>query len=187
MKELSLAQLHAIYSVYRDLDKKTKNVSCCTCGRKIIINSFDDCYSVYGHYIDRSIEPKLKYHPLNAFPQCIHCNVYENNTEIKKKYDTYMRYRFGKNIKTDLINSEAKDDNYYKELYTVELLKLSQDFPELLDILVDRTTGELLIDSENKIKNSIEKQFNTFSRNYASDLDHLCLYLNCEYIEYNKL
>lgn len=183
----SLAQLAAIYCTYKDLDVKTRTVKCCTCGKTIQINSFEDCFNVYGHFIDRSLEPKLKYHPLNAHSQCVSCNIYANPLEMQHKYYNYMIYRYGNSIKEDLLNAEEKTEEQYKEFYVIELIKLSIKFPELTDIVVDKSSGELLYPVDTSIENDIEKQFNTYSPNFKFDLDNLCRVLNSEYIEYQRL
>lgn len=185
MKKLTLAQLAAIYAVYKDLDPKTKTVRCCTCGKTIQIDNIEDCFRVWGHYIARSIEPKLIYHPLNSFAQCVSCNIYSNPKNMQDSYDKFMQYRFGSDIKIKLLQAEKKDEDYYKGFYITELLKLSSKFPELLDVLVDQNTGEII---ENLvIRNGIEKQFDTFSVTFKSDLDSLCKALNSDFIEYNRL
>lgn len=187
MKKYSLSQLAAIYATYKDLNPKTKTVRCCTCGKTIQINCFEDCYKIWGHYIARSLEPKLKYHPNNTFAQCSSCNVFSDSNEMQEKYDKYMSFRFGSDIKQKLSESEPQTEEYYKNFYTIELLKLSTTFPELKEIFIDETTGEVVDVTELPEENSIEKQFNTFSPTFKSDLDVLCRALNCEYVEYNRL
>ena len=96
-----------------------------------------------------------------------------------------MKYRFGDSIKENLLSVEAKDEEYYKNFYTVELIKLSNKFPELLDVVVDKNTGE--IRNNSLIKNKIEEQFDTYSPTFKSDLDTLCKCLKTDFIEYNRL
>lgn len=188
MNKYSLAQVHAIYCVYRDLNPRTKTVNCCTCGKTIYITSFTDCYSVYGHFIDRSVEPKLKYHNLNAYPQCSNCNTNLMNTkEGKQKYLKYILYRYGRDISEELKQEEQKTEQYWLEFYKNRLLELISVFPELTDIVVDSNTGEVY-DNNIISDNCIEQQFNTFSKQYKSDLDSLCRALKLdEYVEYNRL
>lgn len=185
MKKYSLAQLVAIYATYKDLDPKTKTVKCCTCGKTIQINEIEDCFNIWGHYIARSLAPKLKYHPLNSFAQCVFCNAYSDYTNIQEKYDNYMKYRFGDGIKEQLLSAEVKDEEYYKDFYITELIKLSNKFPELLDIVIDKNTGE--IKNEGTSKNKIEEQFDTYSPTFKSDLDTLCKCLKTDFVEYNRL
>lgn len=189
-KNYSLAQLNAIYCVYKDLNLN-HIATCVTCGKSIYIDSFEDCFNLFGHFIPRSVEPKLKYHPKNTHCQCPLCNLNETE-EVKTKYKQYMQYRYGKDIEQELLNYNPKTEQQYIEYYTEELLKLSAKFPELLDILVDKTTGEVLenIKVDNgidTINNNILKQFYIFSVTYRQDLDTLCKILHTKPIEYERL
>lgn len=180
----SLAQLHAIYCVYRDLDPGTRVVNCCTCGCSLHIEQVEDCYGVYGHFVERSLEPKLKFHPLNAFPQCPNCNM-NASSSIKTKYEDYMKYRFGSNIKTKLLQDDRFNDfEFAKQWYIRELIEKQQIFPELASVTVDIATGELFDVEE--IENNIEKQWNTFSKTFKQDLDELVRILGTEPIEYER-
>lgn len=181
-KQYTLAQIAAIYTVYKDLSIE-HTVTCCTCGKSIYIANIEDCYSLYGHYIPRSIEPSLKFHPNNTFAQCVRCNMNSDNV-IDTAYDKYMIYRFGKDIKTILLSEKFKysSNDETKNFYLNELAKLSQKFPELLDVIVNKDTGEI---SEIFI-NDIEKQWNTFSKTYRQDLDILSKAMGVENVEYER-
>lgn len=185
-KNYTLSQLHAIYIVYRDLDVGTRTVNCATCGKTLYINNIEDCYLYYGHRIARSIEPKLKYHPLNAFPQCINCNM-QVSSSIDKAYNDFIVYRFGKDITNDLLqDNRFIDQNYAKDYYINRLLELSNKFPELKDILIDYSTGSLLDTVEKDIDNSIIDQWFTYSLNYTQDLDYITNFMKTEAIEYER-
>lgn len=184
MSNYTLSQLASIYCIYKDLSPLTHSVRCCTCGKNIIINSIEDCYNFWGHYIERSVEPKLKYHPLNSHAQCIMCNVQGKGMPIE--YNKYMIYRYGDNIREQLLTSNKENEQYYINLYTTELIKLSTIFSELIDVVVQKQTGEIL--SSVKQENSIEEQFNTYSPTFREDLDLLCKNLGSDnFIEWEKL
>lgn len=180
----SLAQVNAIYCVYKDLNPNTHTTSCVTCGKSIHIDSFEQCFSLYGHYIARSLEPKLKYHPLNTHCQCANCNMYETPT-VKKAYDDYMVFRYGENIKNKLLAEEPKTEQEYEQFYLNELVKLSTKFPELIEVICDSETGEVY-NFEDKLDNNIEQQFKTFSVTYKQDLDELARALGTQPIEYER-
>lgn len=187
-KDYTLAQLAAIYCVYKDLSPITHNIICCTCGKTLYIEQVEDCFSLWGHYIPRSVSRKLIYHPLNTHAQCSQCNIYGNKNLVDKRYDEYMIYRYGNNIKEQLLNSKEKTKEYYKEFYITELLKLISKFPELADVVVEKNTGEVLtnlgiIDTENRI----EQQFFTYSPTYKGDLDTICKTLHVKSIEWERL
>lgn len=182
----TLAQLAAIYCVYKDLDKRTHTVNCCTCGKTLYIEQIEDCYGLYGHYIARSLEPKLKYHPNNTFAQCPNCNM-QVSGNIDIAYDNYIRYRFGENFKQKLLVDDSfKDIEYAKQWYITELIKLSQNFTELSNIILDKETGEIF-DNIKDTKNPIEEQWDTYSVTYRQDLDILTKTLGVEPIEYERL
>lgn len=189
MNNYTLSQLAAIYCIYKDLSPTTHTVNCCTCGKILHIEQIEDCFNYWGHYINRSISRKLIYHPQNSFAQCVSCNIYNNgNKNIEKNYDNYIKYRYGNNFRSKLLESEEKTENYYKTYYINELLKLSQKFPELIGILADNNTGELIHNLDIKIyNNDFEKQFNTFSVSYKSDLDVLTKQLAVKPIEWERL
>lgn len=181
----SLAQLAAIYTVYKDLDAKTRTVNCCTCGDSLHIEQIEDCYSLYGHWIARSIEPKLKFHPDSTFAQCPWCNMQVSKT-VDDAYDKFIEYRFGKNHKQDLLQDDRFNDlEFAKQWYIQELIKLSQKFPELQIIVLDSNTGEIF-DIIEIIENPIEEQWNTYSVTYKQDLDELTRILGTEPIEYER-
>lgn len=186
MNNLSLAQLHAIYTVYRDLDKNKKTVKCSTCGKIIHIESFEDCFNVYGHYIDRSLQPEIKYHYLNAYPQCPLCNT-QTTENIRKNFDNYISYRFNTNpeqFKHNLIiDKRFNDYTFAYNFYVKELINLYKDFPELSQIIVDINTGAII---ENNYDSEIEEQWDTFSTSYKQDLDTLTKLLRMENIEYER-
>lgn len=188
-KQYSLAQLNAIYCVYKDLNPETHIATCVTCGKSIYIEEPEQCYNLYGHYIPRSIEPKLKYHPLNTHCQCQNCNLNETQ-QVRDSYKKYMVYRYGSNIDNCLRSADKKSDSEYINFYISELLKLSEKFPELLDIVCDENTGEIYsVDTTDSadISNNIEKQFHTYSMTYRQDLDALSKYANASNIEYERL
>lgn len=183
----SLAQLHAIYTVYKDLDKNKRTVKCATCGKTLNINSFEDCYNIYGHYIDRSLQPEIKYHYLNAYPQCPSCNT-NTTSDIKNKFDDYIKYRFNvsniNEFKKELISDKRFNDyNFAYNFYIKELLNLYKDFPELYEVILDVDTGAIV---ETKYESEIEEQWDTFSKSYKQDLDTLVKLLNMENIEYER-
>mgnify|MGYP007106418237 CR=1 FL=1 len=184
--KLSLSQLAAIYAVYKDLSPATRTVRCCTCGKSIHIEQIEDCYSVWGHYIPRSIARCLIYNPLNSHAQCIDCNLYADPKTMQLHYDDYMKYRYGSSVKELLFseNNQQTEEKYNSEYYMIELLKLSSKFPELAELLIQQDTGEI---KEICSENSIEKQFNTYSRSFKDDLDVLCRTLQTDYIEYQRL
>ena len=97
----SLSQLASIYCVYKDLSVTTRTVNCCTCGKSIQITSPEDSFSLFGHYIPRSVSRKLKYHPQNTHSQCSSCNL-NTTLNIDNSYTNYMIYRYGENIKNEL-------------------------------------------------------------------------------------
>lgn len=181
----TLAQLAAIYTTYKDLDFNTKTVNCCTCGKSMHINSVEDCFNIWGHYIPRSKEPKLKFHPNNTFSQCPQCNM-QFSQEINKAYDNYIIYRFGKDIKEELQkDSSFADVKYATSFYINKLLELAQQFNELYTVVVNTETGEFF-DKVDIIEDPIVEQWNTFSINYKQDLDTLTKLLNTEPIEYER-
>ena len=185
----TLSQLASIYCIYKDLSPTTHTVNCCTCGKTLYIEQPEDCFNYWGHYINRSISRKLIYHPQNSFAQCINCNVYNNgNKIIEEKYNNYIKYRYGNDFKNKLLASEEKTEDYYKTYYINELLKLSQKFPELIKLLADSNTGELICNVNIKTyNNDFEEQFSTFSVSYKSDLDILTKQLNTNPIEWERL
>lgn len=186
-EKYTLSQLAAIYNVYKDLSD-FKTVNCCTCGKSIHINSFEDCYALWGHYIARSQSRKLIYHPLNSHAQCPTCNIYfsDQNT-IEQRYDNYMKYRYGNDIKNRLLHSEEKSEEYYENFYITGLLNLVYKFPELADIVVNTDTGEIKNVKEILVsQNTVEKQFFTFSLTYKQDLDSLSKVLHSDFIEYSR-
>lgn len=180
----SLSQLAAIYCVYKDLSPLTHSVRCCTCGKNIIIEAVEDCYNYWGHFISRSVEPKLKYHPLNSHAQCINCNV--NNHGMYVEYKKFMKFRYGEDIEYKLLNSEIHDRQYYVDFYIEKLLNLSLKFLELQNVVVQQDTGEII---SNVIEdNKIMEQFYTYSKTFKDDLDTVCKTLKSNtFIEYNKL
>lgn len=181
----TLAQLAAIYTTYKDLDIGTRTVNCCTCGRSIHIENIEDCYNIYGHFIPRSVEPKLKYHPKNTHAQCISCNM-QVSKQIDFAYDRYMKFRYGEKIISELKADDSFANlEYAKQWYVFELIKLSQKFPELSNIVVDETTGELLDVVD--IEDPIQEQWDTYSPTYKQDLDELTKLLGTEPIEYERL
>lgn len=182
----SLAQLAAIYTVYKDIDPGAKNVYCCTCGRALHIESIEDCYSLWGHYLARSIAPKLKYHPDNAFAQCARCNM-QCSGNIDRAYDEYIKRRFGNNHVSKLISESNRDEEYYKQFYITEIIKLSQRYNELSEIVLDSTTGEIKEDLGVESENNIAQQFDTFSPTFRQDLDILTQAMQTEPIEYERL
>lgn len=184
MNKYSLAQLAAIYTVYKDLDAGTRTVNCCTCGKSIYINQVEDCYNYYGHYIARSIEPKLKYHPFNAYAQCVKCNM-QISQNIDDAYDKYIIRRYGKNFKQKLLDEPVRSDEFCLEFYKCELRRLSNKFPELKQVIenYDEQDNNQFI-TENL--NDIEKQWNTYSSTYKQDLDELVRVLKTEPIEYER-
>lgn len=184
--EFTLAQLHAIYTVYRDLDSGTRTVNCCTCGKSIYINNFEDCYAVYGHYVDRSIAPNQKYNPFNAYPQCPQCNL--NTTDkIKEAFKNYVIYRLGYDPESKIKNDKYYNysEQYYKQYYLTELKKLSEKFSELTEIFTD--LEEKTEEKEKTITDNIIHQWGTYSDTYRQDLDTITKMLNTEPIEYERL
>ena len=78
-------------------------------------------------------------------------------------------------------------DSEWKDFYIKQLLKLSNKFPELISsVLVNEDTGEL-IEITDVIENSIEKQFNTYSKTYKEDLDRLCKILDIRDVEWERM
>ena len=188
----TIPQLHAIYCVYRDLDPATRTVQCCTCGKVLHIEQVEDCYAYYGHFIARSTEPKLKYSPINAFPQCIQCNVSCTKT-IDDKYKEYIQYRFGDiDSYISKMYSEADKFVYDEDFYVHELIKLADKFPELISV-IDQTyvkaknNSSVEKDNSDEAEKSISEQWNTYSNTYKSDLDTLTKILGTEPIEYERL
>lgn len=184
MSEYTLAQLAAIYTVYKDLDF-SRVAYCCTCGKAIHIDKIEDCYSLFGHYIARSVEPKLKLHPYNIHAQCPSCNMRTNKS---KEYDDYMIYRYGKDIKQKLLADDRfLDVEFAKRFYIKQILKLANKFPELAELVVDVETGELKSDVEDYI-NPIERQWDDYSITYKQDLDAISKFLKTKRsIEYERL
>lgn len=189
MKKLSLNQLNAIYCVYKDLNPRTRIIRCCTCGTPITINSYEDAYQLYGHFIPRSIKPNLINHPDNSHAQCPNCNVYSDNSSIiNTNYDRYMIYRYGEGIKERLLAiNDVPDKDYYINYYFNKILVLSTIFPELSEIVVESSTGEVRDSFAITQTNAIELQFDTFSKTYKADLDTICKAIGAEYVEYEKL
>lgn len=187
IKKYTLLQLAAIYTVYKDLDPITRTVNCCSCGRLIHIDFPEDCFAYYGHFIERSIKRNLILLPENAHAQCVMCNMHTTE-EVRKNYHNYMKYRYGDDIKNKLMNyDKIISDSEWKDFYIKQLLKLSNKFPELISsVLVNEDTGEL-IESTDVIENSIEKQFNTYSKTYKEDLDRLCKILDTKNIEWERM
>lgn len=189
MNKYSLAQLNAIYCVYKDLDPETHVANCVTCGKSIFIDEPEQCFNLFGHYIPRSVEPKLKYHPQNTHCQCQGCNLNETQ-QVRDSYRKYMLYRYGNNIDDILKNSDKKSEEEYINFYVSELIKLSDKFPELVPIVCDETTGEIYdvdVEKGDTIMNSIEKQFHTCSASYRQDLDILSKATGASNIEYERL
>lgn len=185
MNKYTLSQIAAIYTVYKDININY-TVNCCTCGKSIHIEQIEDCFSLYGHYISRSIEPKLKFHPYNTHAQCPECNM-KVSSDIDKKYDEYMVYRYGKNIKEKLLkDNRFSDINFTKNFYTKAILKLSFNYPELKNIVNIDDSG-IIVPLEIKKENEIVEQWYTFSKTYKQDLDTLVRYLKSENIEYERL
>lgn len=182
-KKYTLSQIAAIYTVYKDLDVGTRTVNCCTCGKSIHIEQIEDCYSYYGHYIARSKEPKLKYHPGNAFAQCVSCNM-STSSDIENKYSDYIIKRFGKDYTDKLLNLSAVDDNVYYEYYIKKLSELSLTFPELKTVVDINYSLSKSKDLEEL--NNIVKQWNTFSSTYKQDLDELVKIIKTENVEYER-
>lgn len=184
----TLTQLAAIYCVYKDLTKQ-HTINCCTCGKLLYIEQVEDCYAFYGHYLARSIYPKLKLHPKNTHAQCPACNL-NFSTQIDNRYKKYMHYRYGDDI-DDILKSEQDvfgDNNKTKNFYLEQLVFLTQKFPELYDVVLDTNTGELLDNYSIAYgsRNDIEKQWDTFSKTYKQDLDTLTHTLRTEPIEYER-
>lgn len=187
-KNYSLAQLAAIYTTYKDLDKN-HCVNCCTCGKTIHIQQIEDCYSLYGHFHPRSTHPQLKFHPYNAYAQCCLCNM-SVSSDIDNKYKNYMQYRFGSDYDEKLFKNYEiyLDLEYTKQFYIDELIKLSTYFPELQAIFLDYKTGEVLQNiNVQKIESNIESQWETFNVTYRQDLDNFTRELKTEPIEYERL
>lgn len=102
-------------------------------------------------------------------------------------YDNYIRYRFGENFKQKLLVDDSfKDIEYAKQWYITELIKLSQNFTELSNVILDKETGEIF-DTIKDTKNPIEEQWDTYSVTYRQDLDILTKTLGVEPIEYERL
>ena len=80
---------------------------CCTCGKPIHIETFEDCYAVFGHYFSRSQHPGLKFHPNNIFAQCPICNM-NFSSSVEAAYKQYMIYRFGEDINKQLLQDEKQ-------------------------------------------------------------------------------
>ena len=104
---------------------------------------------------------------------------------IDEAYDKYMIYRYGENIKEDLLQNEGFDEDYIKKWYFDHVVELSQKFPELEQVVVDTSTGELLCIVE--IEDKIQEQFETYSKTFKQDLDKLTSLLGTEPIEYERL
>ena len=187
-KEYSLSQIAAIYCTYKRLNPGTKIVHCCTCGKSINISSFDDCYNVWGHFIHRSISPYLIYHPLNSNPQCVSCNM-QYNEDISKSYEKYMIYLYGKDIKNKLLDEESeyrfKTNDELFDLYEKLLHNLEGIFPELSNLFYNDKNNDSKCEL-NYYSNSLEQQFNTYSKTYKQDLDILTKALATEPIEYER-
>lgn len=183
--KFSLAQLHAIYCVYRDIDF-AHNVRCCTCGKSMHIEQVEDCFNLYGHYLSRSQYPHLKYHKDNAFPQCPNCNM-SVSSSIDNKYAEFINYRYGEGFTEKLKQDNSfSDKNKALQFYVVELLELSQRHPELYSALVDANTGEV-IEIQNVVENPIQEQWETYSPTFRQDLDEITRLLGTENIEYERL
>lgn len=188
MNKYSLAQLNAIYCVYKDLNPETHVATCVTCGKSIFIEEPEQCFNLFGHYIPRSVEPKLRYHPQNTHCQCQACNLNETQ-QVRDKYRNYMIYRYGNDVDRTLKTSDVKTDNEYIDFYVSALMGLSEKFPELLHIICDKSTGEVYdikTEKENKI-NHIEQQLHTYSITYRQDLDTLSKAVGASNIEYERL
>lgn len=182
----SLAQLASIYCVYKDLSPLTHNTVCCTCGKTIHISQIEDCYNYWGHFIPRSINKNLIYYPNNSFAQCITCNVYSNGSKnIEEKYSKYMLYRFGKDIFNELKQVKQQTQEYYREWYINNLIKLISKFSELSEVVLDTETGE--VNYTPYFNNDIEKQFYTYSRTFRQDLDIICRTLKIKSVEWERL
>ena len=171
-KKYTLSQIAAIYTVYKDLDVGTRTVNCCTCGKSIHIEQIEDCYNYYGHYIARSKEPKLKYHPGNTFAQCVTCNM-DTSYKVEEKYTKYIIKRFGEDYIDRLLSYPVRDNNFYYRYYLDELHRLSETFPELKNVVnaCDKSYN-LSKSSDIEELNDIIKQWNTFSRTYKQDLNY---------------
>lgn len=180
MSKYTLAQLAAIYTVYKDLDAGTRTVNCCTCGKSIHIEQIEDCYNYYGHYIARSLNPKLRYNPYNTYAQCVSCNMDVSNKDIDSAFDDYVVKRYGSDFKTKL---QADDKDYDIDFYKGELVNLSTTFPELKDVVgMSKETKQ----QDTQTSNDIIKQWNTFSNTYKQDLDELTKLMRTDNIEYER-
>lgn len=186
----TLAQLAAIYTVYKDLDD-THVIRCCTCGKAITIEQLSDCYPLFGHYISRSIAPHLKFHPNNIHAQCVICNM-STDKSIDKAYDAFMEQKYGVGYYDRLY-----DDYSYRDLdkaacfYKTSLLALIDKFPELKSIFlssIEEGNEKLITAKENgNSTNDLLKQFKTFRHSFRQELDELTKILHMEPIEYERL
>ena len=105
---------------------------------------------------------------------------------MPNEYDNYMEYRYGSSIKSELLAEPEISLDQYKDFYIEELIKLSNKFPELNDIVINKNTGEVYTDL--KESNPIETQFNSYSPTFKSDLDFICKSINSKnYIEWERL
>lgn len=109
-------------------------------------------------------------------------------SDVDKQYDDYMMYRYGyTDIKSKLKEDDSFADlDFAKQYYVLELAKLTKQYPELQDIVIDVDTGELLVDNIVIEENPIEKQWNTYSQTYKQDLDSITRVLGVEDIEYER-
>lgn len=190
-KQYSLAQLNAIYCVYKDLNPDTHVATCVTCGKSIYISDVEQCFELYGHYIPRSLEPKLKYHPDNSHCQCKDCNLNET-AEVREAYEQYVCYRYGKNKHQQLKQSSSISDSEWLKFYIEKLTKLSDTFPELIDVIIangnnDNVNNGKIIATTTSVNNDIAEQFRTYSKTYRQDLDDLSKALQANFIEYERL
>lgn len=186
----SLAQLAAIYTVYSELDQ-AHTAYCCTCGKQIRISSVEDCYPLYGHFIDRSKEPALKFHPMNTQIQCAKCNM-STDPAIKRKFRQYMEFKYGENIIDKLLSEKSKygDNILTRQEYLRRLSGLVDTFPELAEVLASSGSAHIVdrIHLENKgMATPLSTQFKMYSPIYKQELDTLTKFLRTEPIEYERL
>ena len=182
---LSLDQLAAIYTTYKDLDPYTRRVYCCTCGRSIKVTSIEDSYKLFGHFIPRSINRNLIYYPYNIHVQCYNCNMNSNNI-IHDKYKNYMIYRYGEDIFSILNTVVSRSDEFYRKYYIYKLYYIiSKNFKEIYDMFFNNSRFQMNI---RKFEDNLSYQFfNSYSATYEQDLDNICKLIGSkEFIEYER-